>query len=151
MKLVEVDTPMVKCGKQVALASWLLASVVGCTSDDRNWKETIPVTGTIFVDGAAAEGVMLTFHPAGGMDKTQPTETTAMTDSEGQFKASTYEVGDGAPVGEYTVTFEWPKLNAVSMRFEGDKFKGKYAKLEKSTYRITVESGKPVDMGRLDL
>ncbi|RMF43230.1 MAG: carboxypeptidase regulatory-like domain-containing protein [Planctomycetota bacterium] len=133
----------------IGLSGWVL--VVGCNGNDRNWKETVPVTGVITVNGQPAEGVHVTFHPAGGMDQAQPTETKAITDKEGKFAASTYVLGDGAPPGEYTLTFSWPKLNTISMAFEGDKLKGKYDQPGKSQHKIVVESGQPLDLGTIDL
>lgn len=134
-------------------ASCLLLLILnpGCGGKDRNWKETIPVQGEVIVDGQPAEGVMVNFNPLAGMDTAQPTSTSAMTDKEGKFKASTYQVGDGVPAGEYQVTFKWPTLNKISMTFDGDKLKGKYSDAQKSQYTITVVSGTPIDMGRIEL
>ncbi len=131
------------------LLGWVVAA--GCGGDDRNWKETVPVTGVITVNGKPAEGVHVVFHPVGGMDQAQPTETKAITDKDGKFAASTYVLGDGVPPGEYTLTFSWPQLNMISMAFEGDKLKGKYDKPAKSQHKVTVESGKPLDLGTIDL
>ena len=136
---------------RVWIVSLLLLSCMGCGDDGRNWKETIPVNGEIYVDGQPADGVLLKFHPVGGMDTAQPTETTGMTNAEGKFSASTYEPGDGAPEGKYQVTFTWPKLNTMSMAFEGDKLKGKYNSPEKSGQVVEVVAGTPVDMGRIEL
>ena len=132
---------------------WLsvLICIVGCSSNERNWKETIPVTGVVLVDGKPAEGVSVSFNPTAGMDVAQPTVTKAMTDKEGHFAATTYELGDGAPVGEYNVTFTWGKLNKLSMTFDGDAFNGKYSKPEKSAFTVTVGSGEPTDMGTIEL
>ncbi len=140
--------------KRIAPFSLTILAILflgGCGGNDRNWKETIPVTGSVFVDGEPAEGVMVVFHPVSGMDSSQPTETKSMTNKEGMFSATTYEVGDGAPEGVYKVTLTWPTLNKISMSFDGDKFKGKYAKAADSKYEVSVEAGSPIDMGRLDL
>lgn len=128
-----------------------VALLPGCSGDDRNWKETIPVTGLVLVDDKPAEGVMLTFHPDGGWDTAQPTETKAMSDKEGKFAASTYEIADGAPKGNYTLTIEWPTLNKISMTFDGDALGGKYSKPAKSEYKLEVISGQSVDLGTLKL
>ena len=127
------------------------AFAVGCDGRDPNWKETVPVTGIITLDGAPVENVSVKFHPAGGMDKAQPTITQARTDTEGKFAATTYELADGAPPGDYTLTFELQQFDPISMSFGGDKLKGKYATPEKSTFKISVSSGTPVDMGQIDL
>ena len=81
----------------------------------------------------------------------EPTLTATRTDENGKFSASTYDAGDGAPEGEYSVTFEWNKLNTVSMSFDGDKLDGKYNDPKKSTFKIKVEDGKPADMGKIEL
>ena len=131
--------------------AFLSVAIAGCSGPDRNWKETIPVSGVVMVDGEAAEGVMVNFHPVGGMDTEQPTETKALTNQDGSFEASTYEMGDGAPEGEYQVTFAWPKLDKISMSFSGDKLKGRYSKPAKSEFTINVVSGATVDMGTVEL
>lgn len=123
----------------------------GCSSRDPNRKETFPVTGEVYADGVVAEGVTVELHPVGGIDKAQPTMTSTMTDAEGKFAASTYEQGDGAPEGEYIVTFKWGQLNRMSMSYDGDKFKGKYSDPKKSEFRVSVVAGSPADMGRIEL
>jgi hypothetical protein len=133
------------------MAGLMTWTCIGCDSRNPNWKETIPVAGQVFVDGQPAEGVTVTFHPVGGMDTAQPTISSSMTNAEGNFAASTYEPGDGVPAGEYQITFTWGTLNKISMTFDGDKFKGRYKDPEKSQFKVTVESGSPVDLGRIDL
>ncbi len=135
----------------ITLSALSAFACMGCSSRNPNWKETIPVSGQVYADGQPAEGVTVTFHPVTGMDKAQPTVSASLTDPEGKFAASTYEVGDGIPVGEYQVTFTWGTLNRVSMTFDGDKFKGRYKDPEKSETKVSVVSGSPVDLGRIDL
>lgn len=135
-------------GLLIALSLVLFA---GCSGDDLNRKETVPVTGEVFVDGKPGDGVMIKFHPEGGMDTAQPTETRARVNTDGKFEAGTYEISDGATLGKHTLTFTWPKLNRISMTFDGDNLKGRYADPKKSKYTVSVESGKPVDLGRIDL
>jgi hypothetical protein len=130
---------------------FLLLCCTACSRVDRDWKETIPVTGVVKADGIPAEGVTVNFQPVGGMDTAQPTVTQAMTDKEGKFAATTYELADGAPPGEYNVTFTWGKLNRISMTFDGDDFKGKYSDPNTSKFKASVASGAPVDMGVIEL
>ncbi|MCA9190507.1 MAG: hypothetical protein KDB03_02045 [Planctomycetales bacterium] len=139
---------------RLPLAGLLLVLVligVGCSGRDPNRKETVPVIGVITVDGKPAESVQITFHPEGGMDQTQPTETRAMSAADGKFAATTYELGDGATLGKFKLTFKLPKLNSISMTFDGDAFKGRYANPEKSQHSIEVVSGMPIDLGTIEL
>lgn len=126
-----------------------LSMLSGCS--DRNWKETVSLVGQVYVDDKPAEGARIEFHPVGGLDTAQPTVTAATVNKDGSFAASTYEVGDGVPPGEYQLSFTWPKLNPISMTFEGDKLNGRYADPAKTDVKMTVESGKPLDLGRIDL
>lgn len=137
--------------KYVCLSLSCAALLAGCGEPANNWKERVPVTGVVQMNGKPAEGVKLTFHPKGGMDQAEPTKSSAMSDAEGKFSASTYEVGDGAPIGEYDITLTWPVLNTISMSFDGDKLKGRYATPKKSKLTVNVESGKPIDLGVIEL
>ncbi|HBE66585.1 MAG TPA: hypothetical protein DDW52_00415 [Planctomycetaceae bacterium] len=137
--------------RKLFFVTLLFVTLNGCSSRNPDWKETIPVTGVIHVDGEPAEGIHIKFHPKEGVDTDQTTETKAISDAEGKFTASTYELNDGAPVGEYTLTFEWLKLNPVSMQFGDDQLRGKYSKPDKSEHSVTVASGTPVDIGTIEL
>lgn len=128
-----------------------LCIIFGCSGPERNWKETVPVTGQISVSGKPAKGVMIKFHPQNGMDEVQPSVTQALTDEDGKFEATTYKLDDGAPVGDYKLTFTWPEINEVTMEVKGDRFEGRFEKPENSKYSISVQSGEPIDMGEIDL
>lgn len=123
----------------------------GCTPPGPARKPTVAVTGEVYSQGKPAADVAVTLHDRKGMDKDLPSTSSAMTDQNGKFFVSTYEAGDGAPEGEYTVTFSWGQINRISMQYEGDKFKGKYSSPDNSKFQIKVEKGKPVDMGRIEL
>ncbi len=115
-------------------------------------KETFPVTGEIVVDGSPAASVQVTLTDVKGMDEKMPTVSSAMTDDNGKFAISTYQQADGVPEGEYSVTFMWGTLNLFSMQYGGpDKLNDKYSDPKKSTFKVTVEKGKPTDMGRVEL
>ncbi|HUE69782.1 MAG TPA: hypothetical protein VMP01_02740 [Pirellulaceae bacterium] len=133
-------------------AALLLGTGHGCKSRNADWKPTHPVSGTLFVDGTPAEGVQITLNDLAGIDKNQPTISQAFTDKEGKFTLSTYEQGDGVPEGEYVLTFLWGQINPLSMQFGGpDKLKERYVDPAKSTFKVKVEKGKPVDLGRIEL
>ncbi len=136
---------------------YVLAIVVsvGCSQPQHSYhkKETVPVSGYVTVDGTVPDSpITVKFHPVGGIDQEHPTISQTLTGDNGQFAVSTYEEGDGVPPGEYVVTFFWGKFNAMSMSFAGpDQLKNRYATPEKSPIKVTVASGKPVDMGEVPL
>ena len=106
---------------------------------------TSPVTGTIQVDGVPAESLQVECHPNPGQEIKYP--VTAMTDTNGKFSLATYEASDGLPSGSYTLVFLWlePGIGNV------DRLKGAYSDPKKSTHKVTVEAGKSMDLGVIDL
>jgi hypothetical protein len=129
----------------------LISIALGCAKEAGDRVKTTPVTGEVFVDGKPAGELRITVTSVKGIDPTHPTTSSAVTDENGKFAVSTYEANDGVPAGEYILTFNWGTLNRLSMSYENDKLKGNYDKPDKSTIRVTVEEGKPVDMGKIEL
>jgi hypothetical protein len=60
---------------------------------------TVPVTGTVKVDGQPMEGVSITFHPDGS-----GRAASGKSDAQGNFKLTTIIAGDGALPGKYKVS-----------------------------------------------
>ena len=130
----------------------LAALVTSCSKQERFHKATFPVTGEVYVDGKPAGNLQVTLHDVKGIDAKHPTHSAAMTDDNGKFAVSTYAQSDGVPEGEYAMTFVWGELNLLTMHYGGkDKLKNKYADPKTSKTRLTVEKGKPADMGRIEL
>lgn len=135
-----------------ALFPILLVSTLCSCGKQQYAKQTFPVTGEVYVDGKPADNLAVHCHDVKGMDKQNPTTSTAFTDPQGKFKISTYETGDGVPEGEYKLTFFWGQMNLFSMSYGGpDKLNKRYDDPEKSEHRVTVQNGKPTDLGRIEL
>lgn len=131
-----------------------LLNLSACSNQEEPYrKATYPLKGQVFVDGKVPDSPIAVkcFHMK-GMDKVNPTVSSAFTDKDGTFAISTYEKGDGIPPGEYTLTFYWGKRNVVAASYGGpDKLKGKYRDPKKSEFKVTVTEGQPTDLGRIDL
>jgi hypothetical protein len=117
-----------------------------------NPKATTPVSGIVKIDGQPGHGVKVMLNPVSGVDAANPTVTEGEADKDGKFVISTYGGGDGAPPGDYMLTFEW--YDRTVIRIGGgdpkDQFKGKYAK--KTDHKLTVPSGpEPFDAGTIEL
>jgi hypothetical protein len=106
-----------------------------------------PVRGEVFVlEGSQrtpATGAVITFHPAGSAPNTA--KPTARVGEDGSYTLTTYDGGDGAQAGEYTVTVEWvpprpPPPHKPTQT--GDRLKGRYSDPVASTIKYTVEKGK---------
>jgi len=81
----------------VCLACCALA--VGCGGGGTTHPDTVPVTGTVQLNGQAVEGAAVSFVGAGS---SRP--ATGTTDAQGKFTLTSFETNDGAPPGEYTIT-----------------------------------------------
>ncbi|MDY3552735.1 hypothetical protein R5W24_001823 [Gemmata sp. JC717] len=110
------------------------------------------VGGTLTHKGAPMGKAIVTFHPAApapGDVKTKPPVATATADEQGRYVLSTYNAGDGAPEGPYTVTVYWPqdvKKKAKASLPEDDeplgpdRLKKQYA--DPKTSKLTATVGK---------
>lgn len=113
-------------------------------------KPTFPVTGEVFLDGSPAAGVTVTLHDLSASDLQSSAGSMGITDADGKFKISTFTVNDGAPAGEYALSFKRLERGMVTSSEGKDEFKGKYASPAKSTFKIKVED-KPLDAGKFEL
>ena len=137
------------------LAGVLMASMallVSSCGDGR--KSCYPVTGTITVDGKPAVDCMILLYSNDPADHNGPNRVLplAMADENGKFKLSTFESGDGAPAGDYSITFTWRERSGLlKSQFDGpDRLKGKYATKELSGKTVTIEK-KPQDLPTFEL
>lgn len=112
-------------------------SVVGCERSSR--KATYPVKGKVLVDGNPAQDLFVYLHPTDKNDP-NPVRPFAQTDENGGFVVNSYVGGDGAPLGEFIVTFEWPmRSGPFKNMFEGpDQLRGKYKQADSSKFRINI-------------
>ncbi len=78
-------------------------------------EPTAPVTGVVTYNGEPVEGATVVFGPAS--EQSQP--ATGTTDGSGRFTLRTYEPGDGAIPGQFTVTIS--KTRTVSGMTEDEE------------------------------
>jgi hypothetical protein len=70
----------------------------------------------------------------------------AVTDDDGRFDLSTYGMEDGAPVGDYEVTIDWPAYrhgrtigpNRLGEKFSDPKKSGIVVKIEETTKELPI-------------
>lgn len=135
----------------LALGICLLAASCGPKLPG-NIKPTFPVKGQLSVDGKPVADVAIACESVQGPDVKNPSVSSARTAADGTFAFSTYREGDGLPEGEYALTFSWREYSNAKHNFVGpDKLKGRYADPKQSKFRVKVEKGKPVDLGKVEL
>jgi hypothetical protein len=112
------------------------AAMTGC-SGNISAPRTVKTSGTVLFKGKPAEGVRVTFHPKFNMQFTP----NGVTGKDGRFILSTGAPADGAPPGEYSVTFELMRAGADDRGrdTEFDVWKGKYANPDTAP-AVTVDS-----------
>ena len=118
----------------VVLVALFCAATVGC-GGSISAPRTVPTSGTVLFKGKPTGGVKVTLHPKFNMKFTP----NGVTGNDGRFNLSTGAPMDGAPPGEYSVTFELMQAGADERGRDTDfdVWKGKYADVD-TGLRVTV-------------
>jgi hypothetical protein len=103
-----------------------------------------PVRGKVLYQGKPAAGFRVSFNPLA--EQVGPRfAPAAITNENGEFQLRSYHENDGAPVGEYVVTFAWPQ--AVSngdpddAPTQVDRLRGSYSDPKRSQFKVSVREG----------
>lgn len=103
-----------------------------------------PVHGKVTYTGKPAQNFRVTFHRVG--EQAGPAfAPSAVTDAAGEYRLQSYHPGDGAPTGDYTVTFERLRDTNTSDPADGpryvDQLQGRFNKPSASQFKVTVHEG----------
>ncbi len=98
--------------RSIGLLLFLGLCVTGCSSEVGEERvETVPVSGKLYVDDMPFGGVDLQLVPTGGDPNSDKRRTaSARVAEDGSFTLTTYEQGDGASPGSYTVSLVAPSM-----------------------------------------
>jgi hypothetical protein len=128
----------------LAIVFVTLATIPACGKTSGRTK-VYPAQGKVLVRGTPAGGATVVFYPAGEAKTPGVPAPQGTTDSQGVFKLSSYEAGDGAPEGEYKVSIIWPEPLPPNVResAEGpkDRLGSRYSDPQKSKLAAKVEKG----------
>lgn len=115
--------------------------------------ETTKVTGEVYVDGKPAERLQVRAIPTADLGVGRiATGISGTTDADGKFSLHMYDINSGIPAGEYALTFTWRSWDMLQRKFAGpDQLNGRYESVENSPKKFTVENGKAVDLGKIEL
>jgi len=122
-----------------AIGLLLLSTVsTGCYSHD-SWQErTYPSYGTVKVNGIHAENAFVVLYSSQGKVDVRGSQPWAIVEPDGTYTLTTYERGDGAPVGTYDVTLYWPKS---PMGDRTDRLQGAYSTPNRAVMSVTIKKG----------
>lgn len=79
------------------LAGLAMLTLLGC--GEQNSLDTVPVSGTVRLDGAPVDGAKVVFAPTSGGGSA----ASGVTDASGHYELTTLDPGDGALAGSYVV------------------------------------------------
>lgn len=122
----------------------ILVLLTGCSGENIEPPKTFPVSGSVTLKGKPAPGIRVKFHPQFDMGEVKFIPE-GETGPDGTFVLSTGAPGNGAPPGDYAITFEKPVIESAQksnyLETEIDAFQGKYAVPEDSRWTVSVNSG----------
>ncbi|MEW4486976.1 hypothetical protein AB1L42_02785 [Thalassoglobus sp. JC818] len=119
----------------VSLLAVTLVFTVGCGKAD--WQaDTYPAMGTLTINGETPVGALVELHPKGEATDVRNSLPWGLVEEDGTFTLSTYEMGDGAPPGEYAVTIKWsPDVNSPTL---ADRLNGAFREPGQSQWTVTI-------------
>lgn len=101
-------------------------------------KETVPVSGTVYVNGAPAAGVnIFAYNQASGMKPA----VEARTKEDGTYCWTTYTMCDGLVPGKYRLAFAYVPKEGKGKKEGEDLFQGKYRDQMENDFTLDVQSG----------
>jgi hypothetical protein len=126
----------------------LLVSILtlGC-SEKSDRVDVYPVHGKVQVNGQPAGGARVVFYPkAADVDGIPMPAPSANTNAEGVYRLESYEMEDGAPAGDYSVTVVWlepppPNADDLGVYDQKDRLKNRYGDPARSGLTATVKEG----------
>jgi hypothetical protein len=130
------------------LVGMLVLWTFGCGSKVADRLPVFPTTGQLKIQGQSPSGAFVVLHPHGMPGKGPDgvvVRPHGVVHCDGTFELTSYETGDGAPAGEYSVTIE---LRKVVKYPSGDSGPGpnlvpkKFTKPETSTIIVQITEGR---------
>lgn len=107
----------------VGFCATVAVALTGCNGGSN--VDTVPVTGTVTMNGQPVEGAAVTFSPEGAGHA-----AAAVTDASGKFQLTTETSGDGAVAGAYKVTVTKYEKRADTVAAGEEDMDAVYAAME---------------------
>jgi len=122
----------------------------------------VPLSGQVILDGAAPEGLLVAVFeekrleewnklPSPSTDRIIRGTINEKIKPDGKFEFTTFKSGDGLLPGNYLLLFCKVEQGSDLISDATKKFNEKYNNPKTSTVKATLEKGKPVDLGKIEL
>jgi hypothetical protein len=122
------------------LAAAFLLAAAGCGSGQKSIVALVPASGTVTIDGTPLAEAVVQFIPMGD---TKGQGGSALTDTEGTYKALTTFGEPGLPAGEYKVVISKrdSKGGAAVAGPESEVLPAAYSDRVKTTLKASIPAG----------
>lgn len=126
--------------------SWCCAFAVGLLfflGCSKSGPVCYPVQGTVLLDCKPLAEAMIVLHPV-GREMEGKQKPLGYSDQSGHFELTTWQSGDGAPPGVYSITVELRALRRVGeemIRDGRNLIPDRYAKPQASQFRCEITEG----------
>lgn len=127
------------------MVSTLVIALVGCGSPTSlPGPPPQPVHGKVLFQGKPAAGFRIAFHPLSEQQGPR-FAPSALVDENGEFRLQSYRANDGAPTGDYAVTFTWPQALPSDDPDDAprmvDRLKGRFCDPRTSRFQVSIHEG----------
>lgn len=122
-------------------------------------KDLVPLKGEVTVGGSPTTNLTISALNEKDLEEQmkwrnvgsqRSLATNGSVAPDGKFSFTTRDLNDGLPAGNYIILFSKYVENGVNDP-SADSFNSQYNDPTTSTYKVTLEKGKPHDMGKIDL
>jgi hypothetical protein len=126
-------------GSRVSLLLATAALALALVSCGEKRLAVFPVRGQMFYKNKPASGAMVILNPVGEGDA-KTIRPQGMVGDDGSFEMTTYKDKDGAPAGEYKVTFVWLIENPRT-KSDFSPLPLHYSDPQKSSLTVSIHEG----------
>ena len=103
-------------------------------------------------DGDPAEYVRVTLHSSKIISEGDSFRPSGMTDDNGTFRLTTYEMNDGAPAGDYVMTFRWAKPQKTLLDpIPKDRLRNKFSRPTENSLTCDIIGNESQDLGTFEI
>ena len=125
----------------LAWAVGLSVLLCGCGGNQGDRPVVHPVSGKLLIDGKPAVGAQIALRAIDNpeLNKFYP---HAVVEPDGSFRLTTFTANDGAPLGEFAVTVNWPgpRVKGQSEEEDGpDRLGLRYADVKRPAAKVVID------------
>lgn len=144
-KLIQMPSCTPQGTLLVSASVFVVVALASCSkTSPPAGPQAFPVEGAVTFRGKPAEGFRVVFNPAEGWGGAE-FAPSGVTDADGRFQLHSYGENDGAPKGEYVVTFSWPQEVGSGDPDDApvivDRLRGAFSDMRRSKHVVTVKEG----------